>query len=71
MEFITNIWEFIVANWEKILIAVIVLQNINKGIRDALDTTPQTDDNIWEKTSTILSKVLGYLLGFRPKAITK
>ena len=71
MEFITNIWGFIVANWEKILIVVIVIQNLNKGLRDALDTTPQSDDNIWEKTSTILSKVLGYLLGFRPKAITK
>jgi len=66
-----DIWNFVVANWEKILIVVIVLQNINKGLRDALDTTPQSDDNIWEKASTIASKVLGYLLGFRPKIVAK
>ena len=63
-----DIWNFVVAHWDKILIVVIVLSTINKGLRDALDSTPTTDDNIWEKTSTILSKVLGYLVGFRPKA---
>ena len=63
-----DIWNFVVTYWDKILIVVIVLSNINKGLRDALDSTPTTDDNIWEKTSTVLSKVLGYLLGFRPKA---
>jgi hypothetical protein len=63
-----ELWNFIVANWDKILLVVIVLSNINKGLRDALDTTPGTDDNAWEKASTVISKVLGYLLGFRPKA---
>lgn len=65
------IWNFIVAHWETIAIVVLVLQNVNKGLRDALDTTPQTDDNIWEKVSSILTKALGYLLGFRPKAVVK
>ena len=71
MDFFLNIWNFIVANWEKIAIVVLVIQNINKGLRDALDSTPHTDDNIWEKASSLLTKVLGYLLGFRPKAIVK
>ena len=59
--------EFITANCEKIIIVLLILQNVIKGIRDAIDTTPATDDNAFEKFATISTKALGYLLGLRPK----
>ena len=54
-------------NWEKIFIIIIVVQNFVKGLRDALDTTPETDDNILEKICSISNKILGYMIGFRSK----
>ena len=59
--------QFLSDNWEKIFIALIVLQNVIKGVRDAVDTTPETDDNAFEKFCTVSGKVLGYLIGFRAK----
>jgi hypothetical protein len=60
--------DFITENWEKIALVALVIQNVVKGIRDAVDTTPQSDDNMFEKISTFLSKVTGYLIGFRPRS---
>lgn len=37
------------------------------GVRDAIDKTPTSDDNFFEKAATILGKTIGYLAGFRPK----
>ncbi len=37
------------------------------GVRDAIDKTPASDDNWFEKASSILGKTIGYLAGFRPK----
>lgn len=37
------------------------------GVRDAIDKTPASDDNWFEKAATILAKTIGYLAGFRPK----
>ena len=71
MDFFINIWNFIVANWQTIALVALVMQNIIKGLRDALDTTPETDDNFFEKIATVSSKLLAYLIGFRPKAIGK
>ncbi len=59
--------EFITANWEKIVVVLLVVQNVVKGIRDAIDTTPETDDNAFERIATIISKASSYLIGFRPK----
>lgn len=39
-----------------------------QGVRDAIDKTPLTDDNWWERTITILGKTVGYLGGVRPSA---
>lgn len=44
------------------LVAVKTLQ----GIRDAIDKTPATDDNWFERAVTILGKTIGYLGGIRP-----
>lgn len=38
-----------------------------KGLRDALDKTPKTDDNVFERAATIIVKTGGYLIGLRPK----
>lgn len=59
--------EFFAEHWEKIALGLLIAQNVIKGVRDALDSTPETDDNKWEKLATVASKVLGYLVGFRAK----
>lgn len=46
------------------LVAVKALQ----GVRDAIDKTPTSDDNWFERTVTILGKTIGYLGGVRPNA---
>lgn len=46
----------------------LVVVNALKGVRDAIDKTPLTDDSPFERLVTILSKTLGYLAGFRPTA---
>lgn len=46
------------------LVAVKFLQ----GLRDAIDKTPTTDDNWFERVVTILGKTIGYLGGVRPNA---
>lgn len=46
------------------LVAVKALQ----GVRDAIDKTPASDDNIFERAVTILGKTIGYLGGVRPSA---
>ncbi len=37
------------------------------GVRDAIDKTPATDDNIFERIASIVAKTIGYLGGIRPK----
>lgn len=53
-----------------ITIYLVVVQAL-KGIRDAIDKTPLTDDNWFERIVTILVKTVGYLaIGKRPNAPT-
>lgn len=56
-----NIW--IVAG----ITIFIALHTILKAIRDAIDKTPATDDNAFERIVTIIGKVASYLMGFRAK----
>lgn len=54
--------------WIFVVVAIYVaVVTAIKGIRDAIDTTPATDDNIFEKVATILWKTVGYVIGIRPK----
>lgn len=54
--------------WVTIVIAAILAVHTGlKAYRDAVDTTPESDDTPLEKAQTILSKIAGYLAGFRPK----
>lgn len=55
--------------WVPLTIAVyLVVVKALQGIRDAIDKTPATDDNWFERTVTILGKTIGYLGGVRPNA---
>ena len=54
--------------WIGLAIAIIIALHTGlKALRDAIDSTPQTDDNWFERTVTIMGKVTGYLAGFRAK----
>ena len=70
MEVIQAVIDFVLRNWEKVFIVMIVIQNLVKGLRDALDNTPETDDNALEKFCTIFNKVIAYFIGFRSKKPT-
>lgn len=55
--------------WVPFAIAIyLVLVKAAQGIRDAIDKTPATDDNWFERIVTILGKTIGYLGGVRPSA---
>lgn len=55
--------------WVGLVIAILIALHTGlKALRDALDTTPQTDDNWFERGITIMGKVVGYLAGFRAKS---
>lgn len=45
----------------------IALHTILKAVRDAIDKTPATDDNAFERIVTIMGKAAGYLIGLRAK----
>ena len=54
--------------WIGLTIASIIAVHTGlKALRDAIDTTPHTDDNWFERTVTIMGKVTSYLAGFRAK----
>ena len=49
-------------HWDTALLILIALHTFLKAIRDAIDSTPETDDNIFEKVVTLFGKVMGYLI---------
>lgn len=54
--------------WLSLTIVIYLLSvKLIVGVRDAIDKTPASDDNWFEKAATILGKTIGYLAGFRPK----
>lgn len=54
--------------WLGLAIAsIIALHTGLKALRDAIDTTPETDDNGFEKFVTIMGKAAKYLAGYRAK----
>ena len=57
--------EWIQANWVQIGVVALALHTFLKALRDALDKTPETDDNAFEKIVTILGKFISYLFGKR------
>lgn len=57
--------EWIKANWVQIGVIAFAVHTLLKAIRDAIDTTPETDDNVFEKIVTYVGKVIAYLFGQR------
>lgn len=60
-----QIIEYVKANWASILIIAIALHTFLKAVRDAIDKTPATDDNWFERLVTIIGKMLNYFTGKR------
>ncbi len=55
-------------NWVTVTVIVLAINTFLKAVRDAIDKTPATDDNWFERLVTILGKFSGYILaGKRPK----
>lgn len=55
-------------NWVQITVVILAVSKVLTVIRDAIDKTPATDDNWFERFCTIFGKVVGQLtLGARPK----
>jgi hypothetical protein len=55
-------------DYEKVILYYLLAVKVITTVRDALDKTPQTDDNLVERIVTLLQKVGSALLtGQRPK----
>lgn len=64
-----NIINWIQQNWVGIVAGYLALHKLMVSIRDVLDKTPNTDDNAFEKTVTVMGKLATYLVtGKRPNA---
>lgn len=54
-------------HWAEIGVIALALHTFLKAVRDAIDKTPETDDNLFEKTVSLIGKIIGYLFGKRTK----
>lgn len=57
--------EFLQNNWVAIGVIALAFHTFLKAVRDAIDKTPATDDNWFEKFVTIFGKAVAYLGGKR------
>ena len=61
--------DWLKAHWVEIGVVIIAVNTFLKAVRDAIDKTPETDDNKFERFVTLVGKVCGYLFkGKRPNA---
>jgi len=59
--------DWIKDNWVVVGVVFIAFHTFLKAVRDAIDKTPATDDNWFERLVTIVGKVASYLfMGQRP-----
>ena len=58
-------------NWVGVIAVFLAFHKILVSIRDILDKTPETDDNWFEKTVTLIGKLLGYMATGKRPAGTK
>jgi hypothetical protein len=49
--------EWIQSHWVEIVAGYVLFIQVMKAIRDAIDTTPGTDDNWFERACTIMQKL--------------
>ena len=66
-DFVKNIIGFISDNWVAIIAVLTATSVFLKALRDSIDKTPLTDDNVFERVMTIIGKLLDSILkGKRP-----
>ena len=59
--------EWLQQNWDQLAVSYLLFHKFLVSIRDTLDKTPDTDDNVFERFVTATGKVTGYLIsGKRP-----
>lgn len=61
MEKIQEIISWFQTNWVQMTVIALAFQTFLKAIRDAVDKTPETDDNWFEKMCTVIGKVIAYI----------
>ena len=67
MEIIGNVITAVKANWAEIVLIYLAAHKLLVTIRDVFDSTPNTDDNAFERIVTVLGKLADYLVkGKRP-----
>ena len=49
--------EWIQSHWVGIVAGYVLFIQVMKAIRDAIDTTPESDDNWFERACTIMGKL--------------
>ena len=59
--------DWLAENWQTVGVIALAAHTFLKAIRDAIDKTPDTDDNIFEKIVSVIGKMVGYLFGSRAK----
>ena len=60
--------DFVKEHWESIGVIFVLFRIFIIGVRDALDKTPDTDDNLFERIVTIIKKAGAYaIFGTRAK----
>lgn len=62
MEIFKNVWNFVATNWVAIVAVAVAFHTAARGIRDAIDKTPATDDNVFERFVTISGKAVDYIV---------
>ena len=59
--------EWLQAHWAEVGVVYLLVLNLLKGLRDAFDKTPATDDNWFERLVTAMAKASQYFVfGKRP-----
>ena len=59
--------EWIQSNWVSIVAGYLLFVKVITTLRDAIDTTPASDDNLFERAVTIINKLTNALVtGKRP-----
>jgi len=67
MELIQNLINIVKDNWDKIILVYLAVHKLIVTLRDVLDRTPDSDDNILERIVTLSGKLADYLIkGKRP-----
>lgn len=72
MDWLTDPLNYLMVKFPWLVVLIIIMREFAtmiKNVRDAIDKTPESDDNWFERLATIISKaVKGYAVGIRPQA---